>query len=220
MKVLVACESSGTVREAFRRMGHDAWSCDLLPADDKSQYHIQDDVLNIIQKPWDLVIAHPPCTYLCGSGIHWLKARKKNTIELQEKEIRRVEKRKADTEIAKSFFMQFTKLKCKWCIENPIGIMSRHYRKPNQIIQPYQFGHNASKRTCLWLNGLPALTHTAYVEPRLVKNKGKVRKRWDNQTDSGQNKLAPSKDRWKIRSKTYEGVADAMAKQWSKEVKF
>jgi len=222
MKVLIACESSGVVRDAFRKLGHDAWSCDLLPADKNtdSKYHIQGDVLihemGIHNPKWDLIIAHPPCTYLCSSGVHWMKERKKKTKEKQELEKQRVEKRRVDTEKAIHFFKEFTKLKCKWCIENPIGIMSTIYRKPDIIIQPYQFGHNASKRTCLWLNKLPKLKHTKYIEPRLVKISGKVMKRWGNQTDSGQNRLGPSSERWKIRSKTYEGIANAMAEQWGK----
>jgi hypothetical protein len=110
--------------------------------------------------------------------------------------------------------MAFTKLDCKFCIENPIGIMSRLYRKPNQIIQPYNFGHDASKRTCLWLSGVEPLENTQYVAPRMVNYDGKIRQRWSNQTDSGQNKLPPSKNRWKLRSKTYEGIAAAMAEQW------
>ena len=220
MKILVACESSGVVREAFRKKGHTAWSCDLLPADDGSKFHLQGNVLDYIGKNnllgdyWDLIIAHPPCTYLCGSGIHWLKERKKKTEEEQQKERERVQKRKIDTEKAKEFFTIFTKLNCAWCIENPIGIMSTQYRKPNQIIQPYNFGHDASKRTCLWLNKLPLLKNTKYVEPRKVEYKDKIRNRWANQTDSGQNALPPSKDRWKLRSKTYEGIGEAMAEQW------
>ncbi len=196
MKVLIACESSGIVREAFRKRNHDAWSCDLLPADDGSNYHIQGDIIGELQLGrWDLVIAHPPCTYLCSSGIHWNKRRPE---------------RAALTKEAKRFFMRFTELDCRWAIENPIGIMSTQWRKPDQILQPYQFGHDASKSTCLWLNGLPTLQPTEYIEPRIVDKK----KRWGNQTDSGQNKLPPRKDRWKIRSKTYQGIADAMAKQW------
>ena len=219
MKILVACESSGVVREAFRKKGHHAWSCDLLPADDGSKFHLQGNILDIIGddaifEEWDLIIAHPPCTYLCGSGIHWLKERKKKTEEEQQKERERVQKRKIDTEKAKEFFTTFTKLNCAWCIENPIGIMSRFYRKPDQYVQPYNFGHDASKKTCFWLNKLPLLKNTKYVEPRKVEYKDKIRNRWANQTDSGQNALPPSKDRWKLRSKTYEGIAEAMAEQW------
>ena len=175
MKVLVACESSGTVREAFRKKGHNAWSCDLLPADDGSKFHIQGDALEAIKQKWDLIIAHPPCTFLCGSGIHWLQERKKNTEIEQQKEKERITKRKIDIEWSKKFFMAFTKLDCKFCIENPIGIMSRLYRKPNQIIQPYNFGHDASKRTCLWLSGLAPLENTQSVAPRTVNYDGKMR---------------------------------------------
>jgi len=214
MRILVACESSGTVRNAFRAKGHDAWSCDLLPADDGSKFHIQGNVLEHLHDGWEMIIAHPPCTYLCCSGIHWLKARKKKTEEEQIVEKERIEKRKLDTITAKEFFMAFTKLDCAWCIENPIGIMSTQYRKPDQFVQPYNFGHDASKRTCFWLNKLPLLKNTTYVEPREVKYNGKIRNRWANQTDSGQNALPPSKDRWKLRSKTYEGIAAAMAEQW------
>ena len=214
MKVLVACESSGIVRNAFRNKGHEAWSCDLLPADDDSEFHIKGDVLDYLEGEWDLIIAHPPCTYLCSSGIHWLTERKKKTKIEQQKEKERVKKRNIDMDNAKDFFMRFTKLKCKWCIENPIGIMSTIFKKPTQYIQPYNFGHNASKKTCLWLNKLPKLNKTKYINPRKVVYKNKIMNRWANQTDSGQNKLPPSHDRWKIRSKTYEGIAIAMATQW------
>jgi len=157
MKVLIACESSGTVREVFKALGHEAFSCDILPADDDSPYHIQANALRIIGSPrWDLVIAHPPCTYLCSSGLHWNKRRP----ERQEM-----------TDKADEFFMEFTKLECAWVIENPIGCMSTKSRKPDQIIQPYQFGHDASKSTCLWLNKLPVLRRTEYVEPRIVDGK-------------------------------------------------
>ena len=214
MKVLVACESSGIVRNAFRNKGHEAWSCDLLPADDDSEFHIKGDVLDYLEGEWDLIIAHPPCTYLCSSGIHWLTERKKKTKIEQQKEKERVKKRNIDMDNAKDFFMRFTKLKCKWCIENPIGIMSTIFKKPTQYIQPYNFGHNASKKTCLWLNKLSKINKTKYINPRKVVYKNKIMNRWANQTDSGQNKLPPSHDRWKIRSKTYEGIAIAMATQW------
>jgi hypothetical protein len=157
----------------------------LLPADDGSRFHIQGDALEAIKQKWDLIIAHPPCTFLCGSGIHWLQERKKNTATEQQKEKERVVKRKIDTEWSKKFFMAFTKLDCKFCIENPIGIMSRLYRKPDQIIHPYNFGHDASKRTCLWLNKLEPLERTQSVAPRMVNYGGKMRRRWSNQTDSG-----------------------------------
>ena len=201
MKVLVACEFSGTVREAFRKLGHDAWSCDLLPSDDDSPYHFQNDIFEVlnVHKDWDLMIAHPPCTYLCSSGLHW---NKKDPT------------RAAKTEEALEFFIKLARVAIpKIAIENPIGCVSTRYRKPDQIIQPYQFGHDASKSTCLWLKNLPPLVldPTRFVQPRMVDGK----KRWGNQTDSGQNKLGPSADRWALRSITYSGIANAMAAQWS-----
>jgi hypothetical protein len=195
-RVLVACESSGTVRDAFRAAGHKAWSCDLLPAEGP---HIQGDALEaIFSKNWDLVIGHPPCTHLTSSGSRWWK--RKHRDGRQQAGI--------------SFFLHMIlaciEIDCRWAIENPIGIMSRVYRKPDQIIQPYQFGHNASKATCLWLHDLPLLRPTRFVAPRMVKG----RPRWANQTDSGQNRLPPSDDRGALRSRTYKGVARAMATQW------
>ncbi len=180
MKVLIACEFSGIVRDAFAAKGHDAWSCDLMPSEVNGQ-HIQDDVLNHLEG-WDLIIAHPPCTDLASSGARWFKDK--------------------DQQPAIDFFLKFTKLKCKWAIENPIGIMSTHYRKPDQIIQPWQFGHGETKATCLWISGLFPLRPTKIVEGR----EGKV---W---------RMAPSATRWKDRSRTYTGIAAAMADQWGGNV--
>lgn len=196
MKVLVACEYSGVVREAFRAKGHDAWSCDLLPAEDNSPYHYQESVYDLFAIGWDLMIGHPPCTYLCSSGLHW---NSKDPI------------RQFKTEDAIEFFedLYYAPID-KIALENPIGIMSTVLRKPDQIIQPWMFGHDASKATCLWLKNLPPLEPTQFVEPRVVNGK----RRWANQTDSGQNRLGPSENRWKIRSRTYEGIAQAMAEQW------
>ena len=196
MKILVACEYSGRVRDAFRAAGHDAWSCDLLPCDADPAYHIQGDVVPLLRQGWDLMVAHPPCTYLCSSGLHWNK---------------RVEGRQAKTEAALDFVR--TLLSCpipRVAIENPVGCISTRIRKPDQTIQPWQFGHDASKATCLWLKGLPLLRPAAIISPRMVAG----RPRWANQTDSGQNRLGPSADRWKIRSETYSGIATAMAQQW------
>lgn len=196
MKILVACESSGRVRQAFRDLGHKAWSCDLLPADDGSRFHYQADVRAVLEMPWDMLIAFPPCTYLCGSGMHW------TTRGLRDPKL---------TEGALEFVRLLMNANIpRRALENPVGIISSRIRKPDQIIQPYQFGEDASKKTCLWLHGLPPLTPTEYVEPRIVNGKP----RWENQTDSGQNKLAPSDTRWKERSATYRGVARAMASQW------
>ncbi len=192
MKVLVACEFSGVVRRAFASLGHEAWSCDLLPADDNSHHHMQGDVLEVLDREWDLMIAHPPCTDLAVSGAKWFK--QKQADGRQQASI--------------EFFMRLVNAPIKRiAVENPICIMSRLYRKPDQIIQPWQFGHPESKATCLWLKNLPLLQPTAVLE---VPESG----RWANQTPSGQNKLGPSEDRWKLRSVTYQGIADAMAYQW------
>lgn len=195
MRVLIACEYSGRVRDAFRERGHDAMSCDLLPTEVDGP-HYQGDVFDIIDDGWDLMIAHPPCTYLCSSGLHWNKRRPE---------------RAALTEEALFFVQRLMDAPIKrLAIENPIGCIGTRIRKPDQIIQPWMFGDDASKATCLWLNGLMPLYPTQMVEPRIVDGK----KRWGNQTDSGQNKLPPSDDRWKIRSETYIGIAKAMAAQW------
>ena len=195
MRVLVACEYSGTVRDAFRALGHDAMSCDLLPTD-RPGPHYQGDVFDVIGQGWDLMIAHPPCTYLCSSGLHWNK---------------RYPDRAQKTADALAFVQRLMDAPVsRIAIENPIGRIGTAICKADQIIQPYQFGHDASKQTALWLKGLPLLTPTQLIAPRLVAGKP----RWANQTDSGQNRLSPSLDRWKIRSTTYQGIADAMADQW------
>jgi len=196
VRVLIACESSGAVRDAFRARGHFAMSCDLLPSEQPGPHH-QGDVRELLDQEWDLLIAHPPCTYLSVSGMHW------TTRGLRDPKL---------TEDALDFVRLFMDAPIeRIAIENPVSVISSRIRKPDQIIQPHQFGHDASKKTCLWLKGLPLLKPTQMVEPRIVGGK----QRWGNQTDSGQNKLPPSKNRWKLRSKTYEGIADAMAAQWS-----
>jgi len=196
MRVLAACEFSGRVREAFRALGHDAWSCDLLPAGDGSRFHLQGDAREVLMGEWDMLIAFPPCTYLCSSGMHW------TTRGLRDPKL---------TEDAVEFVRLL--LDCqipRIALENPIGAISTRIRKPDQIIQPHHFGEDASKSTCLWLKNLPQLTPTRHVAPRIING----RKRWGNQTDSGQNKLAPSPTRWADRSETYAGIAQAMAFQW------
>jgi hypothetical protein len=183
MNILVACEFSGIVREAFRAKGHKAYSCDLEPALDNSQHHFRMDIFMAMRlNSWDIMIAHPPCTYLAVSGARWFKER-------QEEQAHAIH-----------FFL--TLMNCaipRIAIENPIGIMSTRYRKPDQIIHPWQFGHGETKATCLWLKDLPLLTPTNIVagrEPRI-------------------HKMPPSKDRSKLRSITYQGIADAMAEQWT-----
>lgn len=192
MKVLVACEYSGIVRDAFIKMGHNAMSCDLLPTEQPGP-HYQGDVFDIIGGGWDLMIAHPPCTYLSSSGLHWNG---------------RVPGRQELTEEALEFVRRLLNAPIeKIALENPVGCISSQIRKPDQIIQPWHFGDDASKKTCLWLKNLPLLTDTNRLP-------GDNQTRRANQTASGQNKLGPSPDRQKIRSKTYQGIADAMATQW------
>lgn len=209
MRVLVACETSGRVRDAFIRAGHDAWSCDLLPADDGGQ-HFQCDAREVVSLPWDLLIAHPPCTYVSGSGWHWVA---RGRIEADGRP--RAEHVAEAVAFARMFIEGEEVAHIpKRVVENPVGKLSTLIREPDQIIQPWQFGDDASKATCLWLYGLRPLRPTRYVQPRLVVHEGKWCMRWANQTDSGQNKLPPSADRWKLRSETYAGVAEAMAEQW------
>lgn len=196
MRVLVACEYSGRVREAFRARGHDAWSCDLLPSEDRSPYHLQKDVREVMgwlpvferwmiqpEPQWDLMIAHPPCTHLAVSGA------------------RHFDEKRADgrQQEAIDFFMALARAPIpRIAIENPVCIMSSVWREPDQIIQPWEFGHGETKATCLWLKGLPPLRPTEIVagrEPRV-------------------HMMPPGPNRWKERSRTYQGIADAMAEQW------
>lgn len=195
MRVLVACESSGIVRDAFRRRGHDAMSCDLLDTQVDGP-HYCGDVRDVLSDDFDLLVAHPPCTYLASSGMHW------TTRGLRDPQL---------TEDALDFVRLLLDAPIhRKAIENPVGCISTRIRKADQYIHPYEFGDDASKKTGLWLKNLPKLTPTAYVPPRIVDG----RQRWSNQTDSGQNRLAPSADRWRKRSKTYHGIAEAMAFQW------
>ena len=182
MKVLIACEFSGTVRDAFISKGHDAMSCDLLPSDTPGK-HYQGDVLDIVNDGWDMMIAHPPCTDLAVSGARHFK--EKIADGRQQKSLDFV-KMLMDAEIERI------------CIENPISIISTKIRKPDQIIQPWMFGHGETKATCLWLKNLPKITPTNIVDGREARI----------------HNISPSPDRWKIRSKTYQGIADAMASQW------
>lgn len=182
MNVLIACEFSGIVREAFRKRGHHAVSCDLLPTEDDSRYHILDNVLPHLDDGWDMIIAFPPCTHLAVSGARWFKGKEKEQeqalefiLTLMEAPIRQI------------------------AIENPIGVISTKIRKPDQIIQPWQFGHGEVKATCLWLKNLPLLKPTAIVEGRRPRV-------WNHE--------APGPNRWKNRSRTLQGIADAMAEQW------
>lgn len=221
MRVLIGCERSGVVRRAFRARGHDAWSCDLEPADDGDEHHFQCDVRLVLSRDcWDLGIFHPDCTYLTVSGLHWNKRRPE---------------RAALTEEALVFVDFLLKAPIeRVALENPIGCISTRICKPDQIIQPNQFGEDASKATCLWLKNLPPLVPTKHIPPSryvccglvidvdLVGLRGcpnccgdKIAKpRWANQTDSGQNRLGPSDTRKQERSATYPGIAAAFAQQW------
>lgn len=221
MKVLIACEFSGRVREAFRALGHDAWSCDLLAPADGSPFHLQVDVQEILEEGWDMMIAHPPCTYLCSSGLHW-NTRIPGREQLTHEAMLFVLNLMGEGSIAHNI--------PRIALENPIGRISTAYRKPDQIIQPWMFGEDASKQTCLWLKGLPRLEPTLVVAPHygcpkcrtrqpadgICANCGhnRLKKIWSNQTPSGQNKLGPSPTRGMDRSVTYQGIADAMAQQW------
>lgn len=180
MRVLVACEFSGIVRDAFNEAGHDAMSCDFLPSETPG-FHHRGDVLDILDKEWDLMIAHPPCTYLAVSGARWFKDH-----------IR-------DQRLAVDFFMALVHAPInKICIENPVSIMSTRYRRPDQIIHPWQFGHGETKKTCLWLKNLPKLKPTNVVDGR----------------EQRVHRMGPSPNRSKERSRTYIGIAKAMAEQW------
>lgn len=185
MKVLIGCECSGNVRREFRALGHDAWSCDLQPADDGSPHHYQMDVFEAIkQQAWDLAVFHPPCTYLTVSGNKWMVGNPERWhLQLE-----------ASLFVWKLWNADIPKI----ALENPVGVLSSRLGKPTQIIQPWQFGHGETKATCLWLKGLPPLTPTNIVEGR----------------EQRLHKLPPSKDRAKIRSITYPGIAKAMAEQW------
>lgn len=204
MKILVACETSGAVRDAFIALGHEAVSCDILPTDVFGP-HYQGDVRDILHDGWDMLIAHPPCTYLCSSGLHW------TTRGLRDKQL---------TEDALDFVRLLMAAPIhRIAIENPIGAIGSRIRPATQYIQPYQFGDDASKRTGLWLKGVPKLTKdpARRIPGRWVEwppGSGKQVERWSNQTDSGQNREPPAADRWKIRSQTYPGIAAAMADQW------
>jgi len=205
MNILIACEFSGIVREAFTAKGHNAVSCDLEQTEMQGQ-HIKGDVLEILHweisggRPrWDLMIAHPPCTYLTITGNKWFKPEYKD----------RFPNREQDREKAVEFFMSLANANIpRICIENPVGIMSTRWRKPDQIIQPFQFGHSEPKKTCLWLKGLPLLKPTKIVEPEYrISKSGKKLAKWYYEP-------SPSPERQKIRNRTFQGIADAFADQW------
>ena len=228
-RVLVACEESQAVTIELRALGIEAYSCDIEPCSGgHPEWHIQGDVTPILTEKWDMLIGFPPCTYLCSSGMHW------TTRGLRDPKL---------TEDAINFVNLIWNANCdKIAIENPVGKLSTTLGKPSQIIQPWMFGEDASKATCLWLKGLPKLISTEIIPPKgyslvdkedssldyvyykdrntifAIKEENYIKPVWGNQTPSGQNKLGPSKDRAKLRSKTYKGIAKAMAAQWGAEI--
>ena len=188
--MLVGCEFSGVVRRAFRELGHDAWSCDILPASDDSPHHLHRDVRDVLSDGWDVAVFHPPCTHLAVSGARYFASKVREQAEALD-----FVRRLLDAPIPRI------------ALENPVSVISSRIRKPDQIVQPWQFGHPESKTTCLWLKGLPPLRHTDVLpEPSCGY--------WSNQTPSGQNKLGPSPQRAALRATTYAGIAAAMADQW------
>lgn len=205
MRVLIACEFSGVVRNAFTARGHDAWSCDLLPNEHDRDHHYWCDVRKVLDvKAWDLMIAHPPCTYLSSSGLHWNKRREGRTQKTEEA-------------------LEFVRLLLDApipmiALENPMGCISTRIRPYDQVLQPYEFGEDASKQTCLWLKGLSPLKPGSRVQGRWVWNakRRSYVERWSNQTDSGQNRLGPSETRGQDRAVTYGGIAAAMAEHWGR----
>ena len=204
MRVLVACEESQRVCIAFREKGHEAYSCDIEPCSGgHPEWHIQDDVLKHLNENWDLIIAHPPCTYLTVTGNRWF-----DIDRYGEKAIKRHQLRRE----AIKFFMQLVNAPCeKIAVENPVGAMSSEYRKPDQIIQPYEYGHPMTKKTCLWLKNLPLLKPTNIVKPEyVICADGKRYSKVHVETFS----IKDPEERAKMRSKTFEGVALAMAEQW------
>lgn len=241
MKVLIACEFSGVVRDAFAKKGHDAWSCDILPSEswhpikysgdlkrcelcdeplcedhsmhfdqDRGSKHFQGDVLEVLDQDWDLMIAHPPCTYLTVTGAKWFYHPDDKGMPVEERRPHpKFPNRRQQQNDAADFFLALAKSGIpRFCIENPVGVMSKRYRKPDQIIQPFQFGHPEPKKTCLWLHNLPPLVATSHVEPDYITTKsGKRVPRWFFEP-------SPSKGRQKSRSVTFQGIADAMADQW------
>ena len=196
-RVLIACEESGRVTSALREREIQAWSCDLLPTRGNVAWHIQDDAIKVLHSElWDMVLAFPPCDHLCVSGARWFKEKQADGRQQQ----------------GINFFMEFVHYAevihpmVRMAIENPVGIMSRLYRQPNQIIHPYMFGENASKKTCLWLFNLPLLKRTKHFPS--------VKGRWGNQAPCGADKTAPGPNRSRDRATTYQGIADAIAEQW------
>lgn len=206
IKILIACEESQAVTKYFRKLGYEAFSCDILPCSGgHPEWHLQQDVTELLKQEWNLIIAFPPCTYLTVTGNRWFNIEKYGNKAIQ---------RHKDRKEAIKFFMMFANADCeRIAIENPVGVMSTEWRKPNQIINPYQFGDAFEKKTCLWLKGLPELIPTDVVEPpaRTKFESGKSMPTW--YADAFK---LPKEERSKLRSKTFPGIAKAMAEQWGK----
>lgn len=203
LKILIACEESQAVTIEMRKLGHEAYSCDILPCSGgHPEWHIQGDVLEQLNKCWDLIIAHPPCTYLTVTGNKWMKPEFRSRFPERQKQ----------REEAIEFFLKIADAECDYiAIENPVGIISGEWRKPDQYVHPYHFGDPHSKKTGLWLKGLPKLKHTKVVEPTMYTYKdGRKDPIWHVESM----KLQPV-ERQRVRSKTFQGIAEAMAKQWS-----
>jgi hypothetical protein len=216
MKVLVACEESQAVCKAFRNLGHEAFSCDLLPSSGgHPEWHFQQDVFEVINQGWDLMIAHPPCTFLAGSSVQWLSHPEDKALPFDERRphpkypTRRTDMLESVEFVKALYDSNISKI----AIENPVGLLSSRWRKPDQIIQPYHFGHEATKTTCLWLKGLPQLEHTNVVGKgeRTVFASGKSHPKWYAEALA---KAKSKAERQTLRSKTFEGIAKAMAEQW------
>ena len=207
-KILIACEESQAVTKEFRRLGHESYSCDILPCSGgHPEWHLQSDVTEILKEEWDMIIAFPPCTYLTVTGNRWFNIKKYGDKAI---------KRHADRKDAINFFMLFATSANKVAIENPIGVMSSEWRKPDQIVNPYEFGDPYEKKTCLWLKGLPKLKTTNIVKPpeRTKFKSGRTIPSWYAEAWS-----LPKEERAKLRSKTFPGTAKAMATQWGKLLK-
>ena len=196
LKVLIGCEYSGRVRQAFRNLGHDAWSCDLLESEDGSPFHIVGDILPLLSQKWDLAIFHPPCTDLAVSGAAWFKEKIADGRQQRALDFVRL---LMDADISRIV------------VENPVSVISSKIRKPDQIVQPWMFGHKEQKATCLWLKGLPKLRETNNVKAEMMLLPKRERERLHY--------LPPSPTRWKERSRTYQGIANAMAEQWGGDAK-
>ena len=214
MKILVACEESQAVTREFRRLGHEAYSCDIIPTSGNNpEWHLQQDVIPLLDQEWDMIIAFPPCTYLTVSGARWFYHPNDSHLPTDKRRVHpSYPDRKKKQEKAIEFFMRISNSTCEMiAIENPVGKMSSAWRKPDQIIKPHYFGENSTKKTCLWLKGLPDLIHTDVIEPEVyISESGRKWDKWFFESSL----ISDLKERSLFRSKTFPGIAKAMAEQW------